>query len=92
MDTSTRLRELAISENGFIFDPRSGATFTGNPTAVELLRGLMDGRSRPELLAALSQKFTIGDHDLQRDLADFVLLLRQQGLVPEDFSAEEATR
>lgn len=86
MDTSTRLRELAISESGFIFDPRSGATFTGNATTVEILRGLIDAQSKQEILASLVQKFSVGDHDLQRDLADFVLQLRQQGLVPETFS------
>ena len=46
MNDIDRLRDLALSETGFLFDPYSGATFSLNPTAVTILRALRGSADR----------------------------------------------
>ena len=83
--TMTKLKDLAVSETGFVFDPHTGATFTTNACGVVILRGLQEGKSRPELLARLEAAFEIGETDLHRDLDEFIQILRDNGVVPKAF-------
>lgn len=86
MHVPERLRDLAVSDSGFVFDPHVGATFSVNPTGLVILRALIEGEARDEILTTLTQRFETDGRDLGRDLDEFVLLMRQQGLVPEEFS------
>ena len=52
-----RLRELALSESGFIFDPRTGQSFSANDSALECLRLLQEGLSDREIAQRLGLVF-----------------------------------
>lgn len=77
-----RLRDLALSDTGFVFDPSSGATFTVNAAGLCVLQALKDGLSRGEIGARLRERFDVRSGDPARDVADFEDLLRQQGILP----------
>ncbi len=76
-----RLRQLAVSDTGFVFDPFSGATFTVNATGRVILEGLRRGDERPELLDRLRESFDVHGEDLERDVDEFIHLLRQSGIL-----------
>ena len=81
MDTS-RLRELAISDTGFVFDPTTGHTYNVNATALVLLRALKVGTSMDGVLGELNASFEVEPgQDLARDVEEFVSRLREQGLI-----------
>ena len=81
LDTN-RLRDLAVSDAGFVFDPLSGHTFTVNSTGLAALRALKEGRTPEAVAEALRGAFELeGDEDLARDLDEFVARLREHGLV-----------
>ena len=82
-----RLKDLAVSETGFVFDPYSGATFSLNASALCLLRGLKEGLDREELLARLEELFDVTDADLSRDIEEFLELLRYNGVLPQEGSS-----
>ena len=86
MDQVQRLRDLAVSETGFVFDPISGSTFNTNATGRLVLESLRDERTREDIKARLHQEFAIRTEDLDRDLDEFVFLLREGGLLPANFS------
>lgn len=88
MSDTSRLKHLAISESGFIFDPMSGATFTTNAAGVRIILALRDGCGRAEVLTRLRDAFNVEGADLESDLGDFVRLLVQQGVLPHDFTLE----
>lgn len=88
MSHTSRLKELAISETGFIFDPMSGATFTANPTGVCIIQALRDGNGRSEIISRLRGAFHVVNADLDSDLGDFIRLLIQHGVLPHDFSLD----
>jgi PqqD family protein of HPr-rel-A system len=86
MDVREKLSDLAISDKGFVFDPYTGSTFSLNATGRVMLEGLKRGAGRGEILDDLTEAFTVGaDEDLDRDLGEFMQLLRREGLVPADF-------
>ena len=79
-----RLKELAISDNGFVFDPFSGATFTTNQVGLAIIRSLQQELERAALIALLRERFDCSEADVERDLSEFFLLLRQHGLVEKE--------
>jgi PqqD family protein of HPr-rel-A system len=81
-----RLKDLAVSETGFVFDPYSGATFSLNASALCLLRGLKEGLDRDKLIARLEESFDVTDADLSRDIDEFLELLRYNGVLPHEGS------
>lgn len=80
-----RLKDLAISDTGFVFDPFSGATYTVNDTARCVLDGLKRGLRRDEIVDDLRERFEPAGEDLVRDLDELVQSLRLFGLVPAAF-------
>jgi PqqD family protein of HPr-rel-A system len=85
--TSSQLRELAVSESGFVFDPRSGATFTVNPVGLVVLGGLREGLGLGALVGRLRERFdAVPPEGAREDVLDFVHVLRQLGLLPVDFT------
>ena len=75
-DCTARLRELAISETGFLFDPVTGHTYTLNRTGAELLKLLRDGTAAKDLPARLADRFAVDLLDAERDCALFLDQLR----------------
>lgn len=85
MDAQRRLEDLAISESGFLFDPMTGITSTVNPTGRFILLRLKEGKGAEEIEAALRHSFDLVEaDDPHRDVREFLLLLREQGILPRE--------
>jgi len=80
-----RLKDLAISESGFLFDPYSGATFTLNNTGKFILQLLQEGKGIEDIESALRERFAVVDDDLRSDIYEFVNLLKENHLLPNGF-------
>lgn len=72
----TRMRQLAINDEGFVFDPTTGESFTCNKTGLVVLRGLKEGKDQAEISLELSEQFEVDADDAERDVFDFVDNLR----------------
>jgi hypothetical protein len=81
-----RLRDLAISESGFLFDPYTGSSFTVNRTGRFILELLKKGKEIQEIQSALQEKFRVEEADLRTDISEFVNLLRENSLLPRSFT------
>jgi hypothetical protein len=83
------LKDLAISQSGFVFDPTSGVTFTVNATGQFILLKLRDGLDLDGVERELRASFDLGDSDdPARDVREFVGLLRDQGILPRESATE----
>ncbi len=93
MSTLARLKDLALSESGFVFDPYTGATFTANGTGLAVLRGLREGLNRQQIVGRLGDEFSVAGSlvQLDSDVGDFLRLLVQQALVPASFVQDLST-
>jgi hypothetical protein len=80
------LSDIAISASGFVFEPRTGATYTANPVGVFILDGLRDGLDLDALLERIRQRcVSVPAIGVREDILDFISVLRQVGLVPPNF-------
>ncbi len=80
MDFS-HLKTLAMSETGFVFDPRTGHSYTVNPSGLVALAALRDGRTLDEAVARVREAFDADGEPLDDHVEGFVALLRELGLV-----------
>lgn len=76
-----RIRDLAISGTGFVFDPHTGSTFSANETGLEILRALAEGLDRAAISARLRERFEVEAPEVERDLSEFLLALRRDELL-----------
>ncbi|ADY73513.1 hypothetical protein Dester_0873 [Desulfurobacterium thermolithotrophum DSM 11699] len=76
-----KLERLAINDEGFIFDPETGNSYTVNKTGLFIIKLLKDGKNEEEIVKALTEEFEIGEDEAKRDLVDFLEQLRLYGLV-----------
>jgi Coenzyme PQQ synthesis protein D (PqqD) len=78
---SLALTHLAVSREGFAFDPTTGESYTMNPTAAQAMAVLAGGGSAGMAAAALAKDYEIPLAEAERDIADFVSRLKQFGLL-----------
>ncbi|CAK0769856.1 Coenzyme PQQ synthesis protein D (PqqD) [uncultured Gammaproteobacteria bacterium] len=71
-----RLGQLAVNDEGFIFDPTTGESFTCNQPGLAVLRGLKQGKSVQDIVAVLAEEFEVEAKDAERDVFDFIDHLR----------------
>lgn len=75
------LKNLAISDTGFIFDPFSGKTFTINEVGMVILHSLKNGEGMSSIQSKILDEFDISNDQLERDISDFLIQLKEQGLI-----------
>ncbi len=71
------LNRLAISENGFIFDPASGNSFTVNQTGLLIIDLLKKEPDHKKALASIQHQFNVSSTTLERDVLEFARTLRE---------------
>ncbi len=71
-----KLSSLALNEEGFVFDPTTGNSFTTNDIGLSIIRYLKVGKNSEEILQSLGDEFVIDSNTAQRDLIDFLAQLR----------------
>jgi len=72
---------IAISENGFMFDPHTGDSYNLNSTGVEIIKYLKAGKTNEEILAELKQKYDVDEFSLEQNLYDFIAMLSHYDLL-----------
>jgi len=75
---------LALSENGFLFDARTGNTFSLNKTGSFLLREMINGASPEELVDRMIEKFDVDFKVASRDVEQFLFRLKDLKVTEED--------
>ncbi len=77
-------KNIAISENGFVFDPTSGESYTLNTVGLEILNLLKEGKDQKEITRQLLKKYDVEESVLERYFYDFISLLRKHQLIEDD--------
>ncbi|WP_175632828.1 PqqD family protein [Pedobacter ghigonis] len=72
---------IATSENGFIFNPATGDSFTSNTIAAEILTCLKAGESEMEIKQKILDRYDVELCQLERDWDDYMLQLKEANLL-----------
>ena len=76
----SKLKQLAINDEGFVFDPTTGDSFMLNKTGLFIIERLRDEKTHDEILDSLVDTFEVTLEEAERDIADFQTRLRAIGL------------
>ena len=75
-----KLSQLALNDEGFVFDPMTGDSYLVNETGLFILKGLRENHDEDEIAKMLTEEYEVGLEDAERDVADFQGRLRTSGL------------
>lgn len=65
------LQRLLLTENGLVFDPVSGKTFTVNETGLMLLRLFKEQASVPSMVRQVKQIYNLEPHRIKHEIMQF---------------------
>lgn len=77
-------KNIAISETGFVFNPVLGDSFSVNQVGNFILRMLQKGTNKEEIIQGLTEKFGVDAPTVEKDLADFFLMLQYYQILQEN--------
>ncbi len=71
---------LAVNENGFLFMPNTGESYTVNETGREIIKMLREEKSEEEIIEALVSIYEVERETAERDFDEFAAMLRSLNL------------
>ena len=87
------LKQLALSDNGFLFDTTTGFTYTLNKVGTAILKKLIEGLSPREVISNLVEQFETTENIAERDVDQFINRLEELGVIKRAvLEAEEAAQ
>jgi hypothetical protein len=78
------LSSLALSDSGFLFNVKTGHTFTLNNTGTSILRQLISGTSPDSIVKNMTETFDVPEHLAKRDVEQFIVHLKSLGLLEKE--------
>lgn len=75
---------VAINDNGFLFDPSTGESYTTNPMAREIIFMMKQQFSSRQILSVILEKYEVDELTLEKNLIDFYAMLRHFNLVEDE--------
>jgi hypothetical protein len=77
-------KNIAISETGLVFNPAKGESYSVNPVGADILNLIREGKTIREISRAIQAKYSVDRQTFERDLAEFMDLLRQYEITGPD--------
>jgi hypothetical protein len=68
--------EVKISDNGFVFNSKTGDSFSLNPSGLELMKMIAEGKELDEIKEAFLTKYEVDDLSFEKDFYEFCTLLK----------------
>lgn len=75
---------IAISDNGFLFDPNTGDSYTTNPVAREIIFMMKQNISTNEIQAKITERYDVDEVTLEKNMIDFVAMLSHYNLCEDN--------
>ena len=69
-------KNIATSEEGFIFNPGTGDSFSTNPVGANIINILKDGKPIGEVIEIICAKYDADQNQVEKDLDDFISQLK----------------
>ncbi|WP_159947944.1 PqqD family protein [Polaribacter septentrionalilitoris] len=77
----SKLNSLAISDNGFIFKPSTGESFTTNEIGLIIINLLKEEKSADEIINKITEEFDIDAISAGRDLYEYLDFLKREKML-----------
>jgi hypothetical protein len=81
--------EVKISDNGFVFNSKTGDSFSLNPFGLELIKNIQEEKELESLKKEITEKYDVDDLTFEKDFYEFCALLKHHQIIlqgnPMDF-------
>lgn len=74
-------KNIATSEEGFIFNPGNGDSFSTNPIGTDIIKLLKEEKSQQQIIETVCSKYDVDRTQFEKDLIDFEAQLRDFGIL-----------
>ena len=74
-------KNIATSEEGFIFNPGTGDSFSTNPIGAEIIALLKEDNGFAAIKARICEKYDVDEVQFEKDLDDFVSQLKEASVL-----------
>lgn len=82
--------EVKISDNGFVFNSKTGDSFSLNPTGLELIKMISEEKEMDEIKEVFLTKYDVDELSFEKDFYEFCTLLKHHQITlqgnPLDFN------
>ena len=68
--------EIKISDNGFVFNSKTGDSFSLNPSGLELIKLIADEQDFDNIRNIMLEKYDVDDLTFEKDFYEFCALLK----------------
>ena len=75
---------LRFNDQGMVFDPSTGESFTLNPTGLAILKLMLEDADEERIYQALSEDYQITEAEFERYFLDFISVLKSYQLLEKD--------
>ncbi len=76
--------EVKISDNGFVFNSKTGDSFSLNPFGLELIKNIQEEKEFENLKTAMLEKYDVDDLTFEKDFYEFCALLKHHQIISQD--------
>jgi hypothetical protein len=77
---SEALKNLALSDTGFVFDPTTSNTYTLNETGLAIVRLLKIDKTKEDIIQSIISEYEVDSDEIERDYSDMIIQLTELGL------------
>ena len=70
-------KNIATSQEGFIYNPGTGDSFSTNPIGTEIISMLKEDKPLKEIIDVICAKYDVDRHQFEKDLDDFVSQIKE---------------
>lgn len=77
----SKLNSLAISDNGFIFKPSTGESFTTNELGLFIINLLRANKSGEDIINAIMDDFDVDKITAGRDMYEFLDFMKRESMI-----------
>jgi len=74
-------KNIATSEEGFIFNPGTGDSFSTNPIGAEIIALLKENNGLEQIKARITETYDVEEVQFEKDLDDFVSQLKEASIL-----------
>ncbi|TAE86005.1 MAG: PqqD family protein [Bacteroidetes bacterium] len=71
------IKNIALSDTGFVFNPTTGDSFSVNPIGLSILKDFKDKKTEEQIKSRLLEEFQTDKETIEKDLYDFMKMIEQ---------------
>lgn len=74
-------KNIATSDEGFIFNPSTGDSFSTNSLGAEIITLLKEDKKIPEIITSICERYDVEKVQFEKDLDDYISQLKESSIL-----------